>query len=123
LKERVIYLIGLLALLPMASGCGTVVGMTLPKECLKKPHSSLPWFQPMDLDASTRAYIGARLDFALIKGAPATKDLVILIVVCPVWAVDMALSGVADTLLLPITKGEKSDVDSEKESSHEVPSR
>jgi uncharacterized protein YceK len=111
-----------LVVMPACGGCGTVVGMTVPEKWLKeRRHNQIS--KPLDLDTSTKVYIGVRIDYAWIETAPSSKDLLAIFVFCPILAADMVLSGIADTLLLPITKGEKSKVDSENVSSHEVPSR
>jgi uncharacterized protein YceK len=101
-------------------GCGTVVGRLAPKDCLDQ---YLAWGRPHDLDTSTPVYIGARLDFTLIKGAPLTRDPVGVSLLCLIWAADMLISSIADTLLLPITHGDYPGVARDKESSFEVPSR
>jgi hypothetical protein len=63
----------------------------------------------LELDTNSRAYIGVRMDFALVKHAPSTKDLITIFVGCPLLFADMLVSGIADTVLLPFTFGSDAD--------------
>jgi hypothetical protein len=92
-----------LAIMPACGGCGTVSGMLAPKACLERYQ---PWGRPLDLDTSTRVYIGTRLDFAIMRHAPLMNDPVGVSLFSIFWAADMLLSSMADTLLFKITGGE-----------------
>jgi uncharacterized protein YceK len=87
-------MIGLVASLTMASGCGTVVGMTN-SEWSKKT------LRQVEVDPSTKVYIGVRASFGTFlhssKRWPtdAIADAILL--------ADTLVSAVADTLLLPVT--------------------
>jgi hypothetical protein len=76
-------------------------GMIPPKKCLDTYKSN----NNLELDTSSRAYIGVRMDFALVKHAPSTKDALVIFVGCPILFADMLVSGTVDTLLLPFTSG------------------
>ena len=84
-----------------SGGCGTMCGMIPPKTCLDTYKSN----NRLDLDTSSRAYIGVRMDIALVKHAPATKDAGAVFVGCPLLIADMLVCGIVDTLLLPFTSG------------------